>query len=273
MNQSLLNSFQGCLFSPKIANFISHQKPILVNWEIINQKIIRDLIQTETISRETCQGITLNESPISSGKFVLNSLPLILFFYETETLLYEQLEKIKNHNDITQKTIQDVMVFRQIICLILNQPQQPLINHLTISPELTQLQAFLNHQTPLTEIKKQFREKTVLDSNYLLLSLYCFCRTPDNYKLSILQASQFNHPVILGITAVLSGAYNGYFGIPVSWRLNITTTNKDDSHYQQISQLWAKWVGVDQPLKILGSIQTQVVNSLEANNRYTLQKQ
>ncbi|EAZ89766.1 ADP-ribosylglycohydrolase family protein [Crocosphaera chwakensis] len=263
MNQSLSNSFRGSLLGLKVANLINSEKQTLLNWEIINQKVIIDLIKSETISRETCEKITFicKKSSISSGEFILVILPLILFFHETEALLHEQLEKIKKYNNITQETIEDIMIFRKITNLILNQEKPPLNHLLTVSPLLKKVETFLDNQTTLTELKKQFRPQTALDSNYLLLSLYCFCRTTDNFKLSILQASQFNYPVILGITAVLSGAYNGYSGIPVSWRLNISLKDQENSLYQQISQLWAKWAGVDEPLKIIGSIETQVITS------------
>ncbi len=275
MNPSLLNRFRGSLLGFKVANFISPEKQILLNWEIINQKIIIDLINNEKISRETCEAIPLilKDSSISPGEFTLIILPLILFFHETESLLYEQLETIKQYNDINPENIEKVMIFRKIINLILNK-EKPLLSYLlTISPSLEKIETFLDNRMTLTELKKQFRQKTTLDSNYLLLSLYCFYRTPDNFKLSILQASQFNYPVILGITAAISGAYNGYYGIPVSWRLNISLKDQENLLYQQISQLWAKWAGVDEPLKIIGSIETQVINSLKVNNRHGLQKQ
>lgn len=264
MNQSLLNSFRGSLSGLKLVDFIHPKKQILFDSEIINQKIIIDLIKDETISKETTKTLSLifKDLYIHPGEFILGILPLILFFHETETLLHEQLEKIKVCNKITQETIEDVILFKEIINLILNK-EKLLVNHFSaISPSLQKIETFLENQTTLTELKKQFRQKPDLDNNYLLLSLYCFCRTPDNLKLSILQASQFNHYLILGMTAVLSGAYNGYSGIPVSWRLNINLKDQENLCCQQISQLWAKWTGVDEPLKVVRPIETQVINSL-----------
>ncbi|MDJ0843594.1 MAG: ADP-ribosylglycohydrolase family protein [Crocosphaera sp.] len=267
MSQSLLNRFRGTLFGVIIARKMSKGKETLINGEIINQKIIIDLIKYETISRETCQAIAATHSSMGSGEFILNILSLILFFHETEPLLSKQLEKINKQNDLKQEMIKDVLLFRQIINLIFKQENDCLKNIPDLDHSLEKLQIFLKDQTPLTELKRQFRQQTIIDNNYLLLSLYCFARTSDNFKLSILQAFQWNHPVILGITAVLSGAYNGYFSIPIPWRLNINQDNKYDPWEQQIVQLWAKWVGVDDLSKTIKPLDTQVIQSVKGNNR------
>ncbi|WP_198649034.1 hypothetical protein [Cyanothece sp. BG0011] len=268
INQFLLNGFRGALLGTEIANENVGQKETLFDGKITHQKIIIDLLKTETISMETCQGIANQDSLISSGELILKILPLILFFHETKTLLSEQLEKIQKINQIPQSLIEDTLLFQQIIKFIFNQGQQPLINILTISPTGKNIEKLVNNKTQLSDLKKQFWKKSLLDSNYLVLSLYCFYRTPDNFKLSVLQASQFKNPVILGLTAVLSGAYNGYSGIPVSWRLN----NKDNLRDQQIRQLWAKWTGMDEPLKTIRPIENQVINGLEVNQRQVLPK-
>ncbi|MDJ0582624.1 ADP-ribosylglycohydrolase family protein [Crocosphaera sp.] len=267
MIQSLLNSFRGILLGPVIAKQIIAQKQTELNWEITNEKIIIDLIQKETISPETCQTIISKDEEIISGEFILKILPLILFFHETEYLLSEQLATISKHINLTEEVIQEVVLFRQIINLILENKENLLQNICNLSQSLEKVQNLLNNQTPLTEIKRQFREKKVLNSNYLLLSLYCFARTPDNFKLSILQASQFNHPLILGITAALSGGYNGYSGISIPWRLTMSLDNENNLREQQITQLWKKWVGVDDPFKIIRPVKNQVINPVKINNR------
>ncbi|MDJ0658783.1 MAG: ADP-ribosylglycohydrolase family protein [Crocosphaera sp.] len=254
MSQSLLHRFRGTLLGVIIAQRMIEQKQTLLNWEITNQKISIDLIKNETISIETCEAIAPKDSSISSGGFILSILSLILFFHETETFLSEQLEKINQSNIIDKSIINDILLFRQIINSILKQEDDLIKNISNLSPSLEKLQIFLENQTPLTEIKQQFRQKTVLDNNYLLLALYCFSRTPNNFKLSILQAFQFNHPVILGITAAISGAYNGYYNIPIPWRFSINKQKSYDLWDQQISQLWAKWLGVDDPLKSIKSL-------------------
>lgn len=267
MSQSLLNSFQGILLGPIIAKQIIGQKQTEFNWEITNEKIIINLIENETIYLENCLTIISKDQEINSGELILKILPLILFFHETEYLLSEQLATISKHINLTEKVIQEVVLFRQIINLILDKQEKLLQNICNLSQSLEKVQNFLNNQIPLTEIKRQFRQKKVLDSNYLLLSLYCFARTPENFKLSILQASQFNHPVILGITAAISGAYNGYSGINIPWRLSMSLDNENNSREQQITQLWKKWVGVDDPFKIIRPLKNQVINPVKINNR------
>ncbi len=254
MSQSLLNSFRGSLFGTIIATKIIEHKQIELNWEIINEKIIMDLIHTETIAVETCQAIASKDEQLSSGELILRILPLILFFHETEYLLSEQIEKILISHQTNQNIIDELMLFREIIDLTLNPNNESLKNSLNLSPFLKEIQTLLNSQTSLTELKKKFRQTTDINNNYLLLSLYCFYRTPDNFKLSILQASRWNNPLILGITAALSGAYNGYNDIPIPWRLTISADKEYNQLYQQISQLWAKWTGVDDPLRIISPL-------------------
>ncbi|MGK7958077.1 MAG: ADP-ribosylglycohydrolase family protein [Crocosphaera sp.] len=249
MNHYLLDRFRGCLLGTIIVSQINNERTCLENWEIINQKIMSNLTYNETISIETAQEINFNDAPVNSGELILEILPLILFFYETEILLFEELEKIKQNTKITEQNIEDVMLFRQIINLIFKQENNLLEKISNLSQSLEKLHIFLNSQTLLTELKEQFRQKSILDSNDLLLSLYCFGRTPDSFKLSILQASQFKHPLILRITAVLSGAYNGYSNIPIPWRLSLSSEEKISLKDEQIIQLWAKWKGVDDPLK------------------------
>lgn len=266
MSQSLLNRFRGNLFGPIIATKIIEQKTTELNWKIINQKIIIDLINTEKISSKTCKSIISKDKKISSGELILRILPLILFFHETEYLLSEQLEKIARNNHINQNMIDDIMLFREIINLTLNSNTASLTNSLTHIPLIEEIQTFLDNHTSLTELKKKFRHTTALNNNYLILSLYCFYRTPDNFKLSILQASRFNNPLILSITATLSGAYNGYSGIPIPWRLTISSEKNYNQLYQQISQLWVKWAGVDDPLKMIRPLETEIINSARTNN-------
>ncbi len=267
MSQSLLNRFRGNLFGPIIATKIIEQKTTELNWKIINQKIIIDLINTETIGLETCKLIIPKDEKISSGELIIKILPLILFFHETQYLLSEQIKKIAINNQINQNMIDDIMLFREIINLTLNSNTASLTNSLTHIPFIEEIQTFLENHTSLTELKKKFRDKTALNNNYLLLSLYCFYRTPDNFKLSILQASQFNNPLILSITAALSGAYNGYSDIPIPWRLTISPEKDYQLLYEQISQLWAKWAGVDDPSQMIRPLETQVINSIRMNNR------
>ncbi|MEL4895489.1 ADP-ribosylglycohydrolase family protein [Crocosphaera sp. Alani8] len=267
MVQSLLNSFRGTLLGPSIASKLIHQKKTQLHWETVNQKIIIDLIQNETISEETSRVIISPNKSLIPGEIILKILPLILFFYETENLLCEQLKRIeKNSVNFNQKIIEEVILFRKIINLII-QRKNPLLENICKVSELTQnIHEILNRRTPLTEIKKQFQHKNVLESNYLLLSLYCFSRTPNNFKLSILQAKQFRDPVILGVTATISGAYNGYSGIPISWRLSMGLNQENNLKDEYITQLWAKWVGVDNPSANICPLETQVIKPVKGGN-------
>ena len=47
----------------------------------------------------------------------------------------------------------------------------------------------------------------------------------------------------------------------------MSLNNEDNSKEQQITKLWAKWAGVDDPLKTMRPIETQVINPVRINNR------
>lgn len=265
MKMVLLDSFRGCLLGSIIVSRIHNGTTTLQDWEIISQKIIIDLIHKENISIKTIQDIGFHDSLANSGELILGTLPLILFFYETEFLLLEQLERIGKNTNIIEENIKQLLLFQEILNLILKREKNLFKNISNLSQSLEKLETFLEHQTLLAELKRQFRQPTVLESHYLLLSLYCFARTPDNFKLSVLQASQFNHPLILGVTAALSGAYNGYSNIPIPWRLIMSSDDEHRLKDQQIPQLWAKWTGVDDPLKTRKPLNLQIIHPVKVN--------
>ena len=120
-------------------------------------------------------------------------------------------------------------------------------------PFLEKIPIFLEKKTPLNEVKLFCRQQEEKDIKSLFLALYCYCRTPDNFRLSILQASQLNCSITTTITGTLSGTYNGFLGIPVNWRLALTQQADYDLWCQQINQLWAKWTGVEDEQKMLTS--------------------
>ncbi|MGB5771299.1 MAG: ADP-ribosylglycohydrolase family protein [Crocosphaera sp.] len=250
MNNSLLDRFKGALLGAIIADRINSPKTSSFNWQMMSQKLIINLIENENISPENWQGIAPEDLNINSGELILGILPLILFFQETEYLCYEQIKQFAKINNIRQETVDNIMLFRKIINLILtadnnkDAPCQSLKDILKVSPSLQKIQTFLDNKIPLTEVQRHFRQQTILDINSLPLSLYCYCRTPDNFRLSILQASQINCSVITTLTGALSGAYNGFSGIPINWRLALTQEENHTLFLEQINQLWAKWTGV-----------------------------
>jgi hypothetical protein len=265
MNNSWLDRFKGAILGAMIADKVNYYKTSSssFNWQIMSQKIIVNLIENENIDQENWEEINSEDLNINSGELILGILPLILFFHETEYLCYQQIKPLEKLKNITQKTVDDIILFRKIINSILiannndNEQSKSLKDILRAAPSLQKTQRLLDNKIPLTQVKQEFRKQKNFNINSLPLSLYCYCRTPDNFRLSILQADRINAPVITPLTGALSGAYNGYSGIPINWRLGINQQQNNHPLEQKISQLLAKWTGVAQYTERTTSIQKQ----------------
>jgi len=77
-------------------------------------------------------------------------------------------------------------------------------------------------------------------SSAIALSLYFFLDTPEHFELTLKRAALTNSPWVLSFTGALAGAYHGFTGIPLAWRL----TQTDLTFSESICQFWGKWSGV-----------------------------
>ncbi|MBD2102723.1 ADP-ribosylglycohydrolase family protein [Leptolyngbya sp. FACHB-261] len=74
----------------------------------------------------------------------------------------------------------------------------------------------------------------------IALAFYCFLSTPDDFSLSIRRAVRCGNPasILASLCGGLSGAYNGWTDVPVSWRLRYAT-----EPVALADQLLATWAG------------------------------
>ncbi|MEM8778064.1 MAG: ADP-ribosylglycohydrolase family protein [Cyanobacteria bacterium P01_G01_bin.49] len=254
MNHSLLSRFQGSLFGSLIGPKIIPSEGSFFTWKTLSSTLILKLLENGEISQQDCQEIAGNIQDLKPGELILGTLPLILFFHQEPSLFWQQIDPLIYHGKIVPSTVEELRCGLEILRLIFSNnfqisEQVNLINHLAkISPplnqSLNQIQSYLAEGTPLTEVIKLFRQKTIEQPTIFPLSLYCFYRTPTDFRLSMTQAAQTSNPTICALTGAFSGAYNSYSGIPRNWHLALEQDQSLSLCYQQISRLWAMWAGV-----------------------------
>ncbi|MEA5510213.1 hypothetical protein VB715_10610 [Crocosphaera sp. UHCC 0190] len=252
---SLFSRFQGSLFGNLIGETLINRERSQFWWRIMSKKVMIKLIEKGEIMSEDWVVISPEKPSLSSGELILGILPLSLLFYDTPYQFQQQLNPLINLWDIPSETVKEIVFFNDLLGKILNEKlaKNTPVNLLEITDKvplswessLQKIQEFLDKGTPLTEVNRYFRQQTSPEKTVIPLSLYCFNRTPNNFRLSVLQAVQTGCLLISTLTGTLSGAYNSVLGIPVPWRLAQQIDPDPPLSYQQIFTLWERWAGVD----------------------------
>lgn len=85
--------------------------------------------------------------------------------------------------------------------------------------ELLKVNNLLNCGATLEMAQAELSKEEKL-SNVIAMAFYCFLSTLEDFRLSVLRATQNgNCSQIAAITGALSGAYNSITGIPVTWQV------------------------------------------------------
>ncbi|MCV3213073.1 ADP-ribosylglycohydrolase family protein [Plectonema radiosum NIES-515] len=75
-------------------------------------------------------------------------------------------------------------------------------------------------------------------SKAVAMAFYCFMSTLEDFRLSILRATDNNDALHTGaITGALSGAYNSLTSIPVSWQMKLSPPNSGTSRQSNRKQM------------------------------------
>jgi hypothetical protein len=229
------------------------------------------------------QGQTSNPLPQQGSLAVIATLPLMLFFHENPCRLRQHLQQIAElwqpqELDTELETEVELFALSEAITFLL-QPspklQQLIPQMLTqIPPEtqlaqqLTQVSSFLQSGASLAAVSHCLMSASTLPqplNAHLAIAIYCFLSTPTAFSLSVRRAMSI-HPdsrLICGITAALSGAYNGLSSIPTPWKLKLRRQIQLDSvapeaseppipidqHIlNQSTQLFQVWAGLYLPI-------------------------
>jgi ADP-ribosylglycohydrolase len=188
-------------------------------------------------------------------------IPLALFFHEDSVRLQESVGKVAIGLQLPLTFIEGAGAIAYSIARALNATLDPAtlipqtlsyLKSIEAEPELGKhlatVQTLLDRGASLEETRILFaRHRSAHPQNLtddpisIALAFYCFLSTPDDVRLSLLRSLrlQDRSPVVAVLTGALSGAYNGYAGIPAEWRM------ATDDRLQQLSlRLYAAWAGV-----------------------------
>jgi hypothetical protein len=265
MRYSLLNRLQGTLLGMVLAEvFAREQIPQLKSdrWHnclsYFTQSSTRQLINFAKIEiipeRDELNSIKSLEPNIYQALAI--AVPTALLNHEQETQLVEQLRLAVTTNPTLQTSWEGMLVIGYLISQSLTEKLKPkqIIsqicnflpeNAVKLIQELEQVQSWINTSATL---EKVYRHSCQLEVNSVSLAIYSFLSTPEDYVLTVQRALHLgNDPfLICALAGALSGAYNGFGSIPVSWYLGLDS--ESELEIEQLSQqILATWSGVYQP--------------------------
>ena len=217
------------------------------DWQQLSQPVHR----RSTAGKRAADPDTGQINPTAtSSEAALATLPVILFFHESPSLLVEQLQQAAAVWLHPSALPTELYVWGTAIALALRERLQPaqfvsqLLQSLkTVEPPLVQqleeIQGFIDHGIGLSQIRSRYSP--------LLKAFYYFGFTPEDFRLSVERAAQSDEaPLTTALTGALAGVYNSLSGMPIGWRLG--DRHPAISHsLQQSQRLFDTWSGVYTP--------------------------
>jgi len=246
MNVSLLNRFQGCLYGSFLTPPVQDSDAIAVRNSILTE-IINTLGHSGNISLEKWQDL----SQTNPREFPIALIPIALFRHDYLTGFQDELGILSENQLISPDDALALLGWGQVLSLIVRE-KFPSKNK--VEACLSSLQAVTQGtvwEESLIRIKRVIQEGYSLERvvetlgasellSAIALSLYFFLDTPEHFDLTLKRAALIKHPLVLPFTGALAGAYHGFTGIPLTWRL----TQPEPMFLEPIHQFWGQWSGV-----------------------------
>lgn len=177
-------------------------------------------------------------SGANNGMLAIATLPIAFFFHDDILLQQQHLRQTVQSWGGTISTQDWVAMFGYAIAQAIKERLAPcqfiaqLLSYwrgteLGLGQRSPQVLAGLELLSNLIEQGVAYRttilrlEQSLLqEESAIALALYCFLYTPDNWHLSVLHAARLlpAHPVLCALTGCLSGAYNSYSSLPLTWQ-------------------------------------------------------
>ncbi|BAY92425.1 ADP-ribosylglycohydrolase family protein [Tolypothrix sp. PCC 7601] len=188
----------------------------------------------------------LSVSDHISGRVILATLPVSLFFHENTFKLRQNLLRVLEIWEDNPVVRDGTLAVGYAIAQALTEK----LHIRTLIPEtiafigetptslpqqLLKVQALLDRGAGLARAQAELSKEDKL-SNAIAMAFYCFLTTLEDYRLAILRATQhaeiwqqdskrLHLPTVSAITGALSGAYNSTAGIPVPWQILYSPAN------------------------------------------------
>jgi hypothetical protein len=238
MRYTLLNRFQGSLLGAAIGeilgancrdrNLAKQPSPWLtvqdwgfqplaassVGWGSLAVKQLRHLLQPDL---PLPNAVSLPELEPSRSGLAIATLPIALFYHENPNQMQAQIRQAIAPWQASAESAIGVLLVAYTLSLILREQFSPatlitdFIHYFDLPPT-----------DPLIASLNSLRSDLPLvptAHSPVVLALAAFLKTPDSYRLSLLQAAQFQvqPSVVCAIVGILAGAYNGKAGLPLDW--------------------------------------------------------
>ncbi|BAU06492.1 ADP-ribosylglycohydrolase family protein [Fischerella thermalis CCMEE 5330] len=213
--------------------------------------------------RQQQSGIILENHPDTLLQVILATLPVALFFHEHPIKLRQNLLDVVKFWQNNQAIEDWTLAVGYAIAQSLTEKLTPatlipqMISFLgetttSVPQTLLKLHNLLEKQAGLEITQAELCTEEKLN-HALAIAFYCFVSSLEDFRLSVLRATQFTSRSIYisTITAALSGAYNATAGIPVSWRFLLAKNRAAQWQVTDLCQmvkltdiLIATWSGV-----------------------------
>ena len=186
-----------------------------VGWGSLAIRQLRHLLQSDSLTQLDLQLDLLPK--LEPSGLAIATLPIALFYHENPDLMQAQLRQAMTQWQIEAEQAIDVLLVGYTLSLILREQFSPatLITDLIRYFDLPQIHPLIS---PLNRLQLDVALPPATTSP-VLLALAAFLKTPESYRLSMLQAAQaqVQPSVVCAIVGALSGAYNGKAGLPLDW--------------------------------------------------------
>ncbi len=246
MNVSLLNRFQGCLYGSFLTPQIQDSDAIAARDSILTE-IINTLGHSGNIALEKWQ----NLAQTNPREFPVALIPTALFRHDYLTSFQDELAILRENQLISPDDALSLLGWGQVLSLIVrekipskNKVEFCLSSLQTVTQGTVWEESLIGIKRAIQEGYSLERVVETLGASELLsaiaLSLYFFLDTPEHFDLTLKRAALIKHPLVLPFTGALAGAYHGFTGIPLAWRL----TQPEPMFQEPIHQFWGQWSGV-----------------------------
>jgi hypothetical protein len=205
---------------------------------------------------------------------IFATIPISLFFHDNPVKLHQNLLRVsKWHNDLVIRD--SILAIGYAIAQSLTETLQPrtLIPQIvafigetsnSLPQKLIKLHNLLEAKAGLERVQAELSRADKLTYE-ISLAIYYFLSTLEDFRLAVSRANHHHDswqqkPGILDsqtisvITGILSGTYNSSIGIPINWRVSLSSADTAPGELSQISQmlkladtLAAVWSGVYDP--------------------------
>lgn len=259
MGYCLLSKFRGAWFGSLMGEgnsglrgnspLLSFSQPL--SSQLSTQEIESIIEEPESLLND----LGGNSAQFPLSKLILSILPVILYYHDDWHYLSAFLRQTENSFPHIRSEIDSILVWCYVVRLTLRgeNVSHGLANRVAIGTGLKQASAiqWLNRvetccSNGFSSIQLM-EELSFLENWEIPLSLFCFLNNSEDFYLTIQQALSLEgkKTKIAALSGILSGAYNGWTGIPVHWRNWCQEQDFYPEITNKIETIIKEWLGID----------------------------